>query len=285
MSTFFVTNEYLTPNSGGGILREFWRENKFVKYGDFVSLAEAKECALKNNGVITEIDMEAKNAPVILYHPEECIFKRRKLTMLLMRKFNGIFFINLSERTDRLERIQARLHEVGIYAQRFEGIKVSKDRVPPDWTAATNCYGCALSHLSIYDKSLKTEIEKPVLIFEDDAVFCDDFINNFEDCLCDLPPDWQIFYLGCNNLEPPSPITDKIAKVRKAYTTHAYAIKPEAMRQVLNHPRSYKDAPDVVLSYLQELLPTYCCTPSLVTQEAGYSDILERYDDYSTVIR
>lgn len=57
-------------------------------------------------------------------------------------------------------------------------------------------YGCALSHLSLWNYAIKTN--RPVTIAEDDVIFRKDFYSESEKILSSLPEDWDIILWGWN---------------------------------------------------------------------------------------
>ena len=69
---------------------------------------------------------------------------------------DGVFFINLDRRVDRLAEISEELSLMGIEGERFSAV----DRSP-------GILGCGLSHLSVL-KLARERGYRNVLIFEDD---------------------------------------------------------------------------------------------------------------------
>ncbi|MDA8329102.1 MAG: glycosyltransferase family 25 protein [Betaproteobacteria bacterium] len=57
-------------------------------------------------------------------------------------------------------------------------------------------YGCALSHLILWDEAIN--LDKVITIAEDDAIFRFDFENLYKKKLNSLPPDWDIVLWGWN---------------------------------------------------------------------------------------
>lgn len=56
--------------------------------------------------------------------------------------------------------------------------------------------GCALSHRNLWLKTLVLQV--PLIVCEDDAVLRNDFAAQWEQCLNQLPEDWDILLLGFN---------------------------------------------------------------------------------------
>jgi GR25 family glycosyltransferase involved in LPS biosynthesis len=65
-----------------------------------------------------------------------------------------------------------------------------------DLPYTAGAYGCALSHLILWDEA--TKLDKVITIAEDDAIFRFDFENLYKEKLNSLPPDWDIVLWGWN---------------------------------------------------------------------------------------
>ena len=55
--------------------------------------------------------------------------------------------------------------------------------------------GCFISHLNIWRDMVKNDIEY-AHIFEDDAIFCKDFMSKFNKVLRNVPEKYDILYIG-----------------------------------------------------------------------------------------
>lgn len=101
--------------------------------------------------------------------------------------FDKVFYMNLSDRTDRKEAIEAQLQALGITAERVESVdgRVFKENEKGErvQVQSVNEHGllttyCALNDtlISIFERA-KAEQWESFLVFEDDAVFADNFIE------------------------------------------------------------------------------------------------------------
>lgn len=121
-----------------------------------------------------------------------------------------ISYVNLSHRTDRLERMKVQLERVGIDAIRTPGI-YPHERLEDKskMTAMLNrkqvgALGCYLAQVDIMKKAL--ELDKHAFIIEDDIVFCEDFneridyIDKWQSIKSEdgikTAIDWSIVWLG-----------------------------------------------------------------------------------------
>ena len=116
-----------------------------------------------------------------------------------------IYVINLKRRNDRLECFydtcafpKDRIHVVyGFdgknYENELENEKHIYNQMPSHLLPGEK--GCFISHLRIFKDMVNKHIPWG-LIFEDDGVFCDDFKNQLELCIHEMPPNTKILYFG-----------------------------------------------------------------------------------------
>ena len=180
-----------------------------------------------------------------------------------------IYVINLKRETSRRENIIKELKKQKL--QDFEiidavdGDKIEKSELDKlisknnKFINPINTYMnvpeicCALSHINVYKKFLQTDKEY-ALIFEDDAVFLNDFseklqnfvIKNFKHkkqiiLLSEL---WQFF-------KKPLDVEDEyeFVDVRNAVLGHAYFINREAAKSLISFNYPVKTMPDYFLVF------------------------------------
>jgi GR25 family glycosyltransferase involved in LPS biosynthesis len=178
--------------------------------------------------------------------------------------FDKILVINLPSRTDRLLQIAEELYKWGIpyelvnatpHDNGAEGLRITVEKIFRDAVAANL---------------------KSVLIFEDDAMFVDSCGNpndTMEQVVKQLPPTWQILYLGaqCTNGFKAKP-TNNLLLLDMAFATHAWAVSLDGMKEIL---AAGLEAPidNCVVKTVQPKGNTYITYPLLCTQRPGYSDI------------
>ena len=102
--------------------------------------------------------------------------------------------------------------------------------------------GCALSHIKVYEKFIKTEFEV-ALILEDDAIFVRDFNKNLKQLILkNFKYTKQIVLLSelkeFHNKALDSAGNYEIVNVSNAFFTHAYMINKEAAKSIIsfNYP-------------------------------------------------
>lgn len=105
--------------------------------------------------------------------------------------FDKAYCINLKERIDRKESVLKQFQSVGLNDVEFidafspnnEGIFKTK-----------GAHGCALSHIYIYKKIKESNYEN-IIIFEDDLIFSENFLDLINPIVEDLKNlNWDIFY-------------------------------------------------------------------------------------------
>ena len=102
--------------------------------------------------------------------------------------------------------------------------------------------GCALSHIKVYEKFIKTEFEV-ALILEDDAIFLRDFKNNLKQFILKNFKFRKQIVLLSELKEFHGKALDfadncEIVNVSNAFFTHAYMINKEAAKSIIsfNYP-------------------------------------------------
>jgi GR25 family glycosyltransferase involved in LPS biosynthesis len=126
-----------------------------------------------------------------------------------------------------------------------------------------------LSHIQVLESIKPDEM---VLICEDDAVFCDDFLEKFETHMAKLPQDWDIFYLGAvkNRTEP---VNDYWVRQLETTGTHAYCIKPEKVEYFIQVAKDFDLWIDVAYRLVSDKTNAYVCHPNISIQSEGFSDL------------
>jgi GR25 family glycosyltransferase involved in LPS biosynthesis len=178
--------------------------------------------------------------------------------------FDKILVINLPSRTDRLLQIAEELYKWGIP---YELVNATPHE--------NGAEGLRITVEKIFRDAIADNLNS-VLIFEDDAMFVDSCGNpndTMEQVVKQLPPTWQILYLGaqCTNGFKAKP-TSNLLLLDMAFATHAWAISLDGMKEIL---AAGLEAPidNCVVKTVQPNGHTYITYPLLCTQRPGYSDI------------
>jgi GR25 family glycosyltransferase involved in LPS biosynthesis len=193
--------------------------------------------------------------------------------------FSEIWCVNLDKRTDRWEQVQKEFHSIGILnkVQRFSAIKHQDGRI-----------GVIKSNLELlkYAKSKKLE---NILIFEDDVKFINYDEAKLNLAINDLPKNWSLLYLGANTHIPLVKKGDHLYQLKNGYATHSLCYNKIMYNQAItqytntNKITEHGQILDVWLAKIQEKYPCYLVNPIMTTQETGFSDIENKFVDYSFI--
>lgn len=226
----------------------------------------------------------------------------------LWQLVDGVFVINLDQRTDRWEQFQQnacglippeKLHRLSAcFGRELPGFGqrpwFRNGKRDSTWAGRA---GCLLSHRQALLKARENGW-RVTLLFEDDISVEPDFLQIADALAAALREcDWQVCYLGCT--EPWSPgrqivkLNDAFAlhQIQGATTTHAYLVRETARDWILTQlPDESSVWPWVATHraidrwYQRQLglhFPVVCVSPNLVRQISGYSDVVERDADHS----
>ena len=169
-----------------------------------------------------------------------------------------VYIVNLRKDTERKKNIVNELAKQNIKNYKFieavDGNNLSKEDLKNClyinkkkiniWNEKLTLsqIGCALSHIKIYQDFIKSN-KKYALVFEDDAIFLENFTLNLQRLIIkNFKFEKQIFLLSELKEFIRKPI-DKMGKyeavkVTNAFFTHAYLINKEAAKSILkfNYP-------------------------------------------------
>lgn len=215
--------------------------------------------------------------------------------------FDGIFFINMNHRKDRLESVTTEFEKQNIDADRYPGCKVYiedlhpstyNQLVSPHGTKAKyieSAIGCKTSQYNII-RLAKERGYKNVLIFEDDIQFVFDketTAETLKGALSELPEDYDLLYFSGNHLHPLQDVGKKFLKrTSGTLTCHAYCINSKIFDFLLDDMmRVGIEIDNYYINKIQSRGNCYVVQPGLVTQAPSYSDILQRNVDYRNVIK
>jgi hypothetical protein len=160
-------------------------------------------------------------------------------------KFDRVFVVSLERRPERLAAFMERARGAGLPfdVEPFQAVDGKVVHPPEWWKQGRGAWGCYRSHLRIIEDALQCGHER-VLIFEDDAVFCEGFSDRVLRYLASLPAGWVQAYLGGQHLRKPVPVpgNPEVVSVRNVNRTHAYAINGrEGLRRLYRHLMDTRD--------------------------------------------
>jgi len=206
--------------------------------------------------------------------------------------FGKTYCINLEERTDRWKSCLSKFEKYQIdNVERIDGVKkyISSTR------KINGRYGCTASWEKTLRKIVDNDIES-ALVLEDDFEFRfkkDYIFEKVNNCISELPNDWDMLYLGGilidTEFKPPIKIYSKnLYKLMSSYSTHSIAVSNKGANKILNYfkkdwTNSVIECCDVIDVFFTRKIIPYCnCFISnelLCTQEKSNSDIQEKFVD------
>lgn len=186
-------------------------------------------------------------------------------------KFNDYFpkavLLNLDKRTDRLEQFDKQAKELGIAYERISGAET----VNP-------IFGSCLSHIAALSK-YESDV---IFVFEDDALFVEDFEVKFKQAMENVPDDWDMLYLGAHLLHK-EPYNHYWVRSLECSSTHAYAVRGPLKERLVKMALEdkLKHHIDVTYSTIHREIKAYAARPTLAYQGKSYSDLLKQEVDYT----
>ena len=118
-----------------------------------------------------------------------------------------IYVINLDRSKDRLKNITKEMNDAHLSFIRwnaFDGSKLDFNKLIQQNVLneknkmMVGAIGCSMSHISLWKEAMKHK--KNILVFEDDIKIPKDFSKRLTLYLDQLPPKWDILYLGASNI-------------------------------------------------------------------------------------
>ncbi len=215
-----------------------------------------------------------------------------------------IGFVNLDNRTDRLEHMKVQLDRIGVKAERVRG------RIVDEFDLRSNKYrgmvkrgtlgaiGCHYSQVGIMEQSLA--MNEDAWVMEDDLIFCEDFDKRYDYIQEWMSRnEWDVFWLGGTYHNPPHwhkpghnielqqckctlgrdmELTDDLRIVRTygCFCTYCYIVNKDSLEKVLkllDENVHLSMGIDWLFILLQPRLKTFAFVPGCVKQMDNQSDI------------
>lgn len=190
-----------------------------------------------------------------------------------------VYVINLKHRKDRLQHITKECNKVKLDFKLFEAINGREKYPNVEGKIMKGALGCYESHLEVLKLALQGEGH--ALILEDDCVFGDNFWENFTKRLCELPKDWDLFFLGGSLLwdNAIKDYSDHLKIANNVLCTQSYLVNINSIEKLIKHleKRAYKV--DVLYTEFQKENNCFISYPELTWQKAGYSDLVQMETD------
>lgn len=209
--------------------------------------------------------------------------------------FDAIFLINLEERTDRLQESLQEFRRFDIQLDNFYRFPALKFNTTHPMAGRAGCFS---SHRAIIQLAKENNL-KNVLVLEDDFAFTTNPLSTLAKCVefLLLNP-WHLFYLGQTTTseivnKPLEVVQEGVLRLRGGLATHAIAYNSSIYDVLLNEV----PGPEEIIPWLmrsesmdgwilrniqpKEEYKCYTTDPMLCTQRGSYSDIDNKFVDYS----
>jgi GR25 family glycosyltransferase involved in LPS biosynthesis len=207
------------------------------------------------------------------------LFEKNDFTISVNNIFPQVFYINLKIRKDRNLSMVKELSKYNIKAKRVCGTIKSE---PSPHKINSGQLGCLLSHKKIIEQASQKHYDH-ILILEDDIVFKNTELKNIHNYWLSLPSDWDMFYLSGNNFMGLNKINNYIYKTNGTLSTGAYAIRQKAYNKILSilNSKIYDKPIDSYYAAMHHDMNAYVCVPSIAYQKPDFSNIENKFVDYS----
>lgn len=198
-------------------------------------------------------------------------------------KFDRVVCISLKRREDRRQRLKKLCRTNGWpfrAIEFFDAVDGGSGQVPAanGFRSGGGAWGCRQSWARVLEQALADNVQS-LLVLEDDAMWRPEFTEDANAFFAELPVDWQVAFLGGQNMTTPVRITERVARVRNCQRTHAIAMQKDGLRFVYKTIANADRHIDHILGPACGKNPNaYQATPFLVGQAATQSDISGRKD-------
>lgn len=208
--------------------------------------------------------------------------------------FDRVVCINLDRRPERWAAFQKRLPAPWPFGpvERVAGVDGLTANIPPWYSnrkpRLRGAWGCYRTHLRIWQHAVENDLAS-VLVFEDDAIFCEEFSERVMRFLAHVPNDWSQLYLGGQHLNThhslPQGLNDEVLACFNVNRTHAYAMRRpmlEAMYKKFSKPWKARNRQhwhidfQLGFEHIKGTWKVYAPTRFLVGQVKGDSDVARK---------
>jgi GR25 family glycosyltransferase involved in LPS biosynthesis len=203
-----------------------------------------------------------------------------------------IFICHWDKLADRKEELIKVLSEENIFDYEFvcdyDKETWSEEKIKSDFPKifeVVEGYGRKLkpSEISLSLKHVKiirevAEKYEYALVFEDDVILCDNFVEEFSQSYNQLPDDWDIAWVGtCCGLHVSTSEGKRVYRVNGSRCTHAYVISNSGAKKVLSELKYCNTGSDFFFNLLIEKfnLNNYWFEPALAIQSPEFKTTIQ----------
>ena len=204
--------------------------------------------------------------------------------MNLKDTFERVVCISLKRREDRRRRLRKLIKESGFpfAAPKFmDAIDGGSGLIPVgnNFRSGGGAWGCRQSWVRVLEEAMTDGVES-LLVLEDDAIWRPSIAEECEAFFEDVPSDWQIVFLGGQNMKPPANVAEGVGRTRNTQRTHAIGFRREGMRWLYRITASADRHIDHKIgAAMAGYNKAYEPIPFIIGQDATQSDISGRKDN------
>lgn len=247
-------------------------------------------------GLVTHIN----TLTLMTYYPLIGLELTKIINMQIKLKNIDFYVINEKTRLDRYENFVSQVNKINLNVTKFDavtnpeeyGVTFNIDNHPSQksqWTKGQK--GCYLSHRLLLENHKTNKI---LGIFEDDVVFCEDFLERMDYVEKNFNLDWDMFFLSSfyhlnsdpkrwnNGGDYEMTNIKHIHRTYGSFTTHSYLVNPNSINKILKKMDEFFDycyAIDHLYILIQPHLNVFSFTPGMTNQMISYSDITSQIKD------
>jgi glycosyl transferase family 25 len=198
-----------------------------------------------------------------------------------------IYVINLVERHDRKQHILKELKKIN--CENYILFEAINGNVELNNSKLKNgMFGLIKTYLKIYEDWILSDNEN-IMIIEDDCFFVDDFNQKLKEYIKNVPNDWDMLYFGANHnyhmgMKTIS-INEKCIKLNNSYSAHCVLLKKHVFIELIESIKNFSVENDVMMANLQKKYNAYSSKQLLTTQIESYSNIENKFVNYSWLIK
>lgn len=185
--------------------------------------------------------------------------------------FDKVLWINAASRTDRAAQMREQFAKFHIEAERFEA-----HWKPVDHNARpSGNLGCTASHRGVLELITHHGWERTLVLEDDALILSDDFNEQFDSMIQEVPKDWDLLFLGAGYAEPPKRrVNGSVILTNGLMTTSSYGITHAMARKMAPHISGVGPI-DSLFQQWQRNHHCYIFSPRLMAQRPSFSDLQE----------
>lgn len=186
-----------------------------------------------------------------------------------------VFVVSVARRAAHRQRACAELTRMGIVHEVFDAFDGAALQLRTEVRSGylkgeplpVGRLGNYLSQVAIFRESVRRNYGN-VLIIEDDACFCSQFVERASRAIADLPADWDMLYFGVWdwNARVGKPVSETIYRPGRPLLRHAVLHSAKSLPMLVEKTRKLTETIDVTISRLSGELNIYATRARLAWQ-------------------